>query len=226
MRTRRVRFFGHRAAWYTDASMNLPDTGFIAQSAGFVRDALMQGFMARAADINWSTPSWDLFIVLFFAVTVVLYGLSLGRERIIVMLVSMYMALAVVNATPLLSNLVPGADVTEQFGFKAAAFGSIFVALMFLLSRSALHRVFGKLAAGRWWQVLLFSMFSVGLLVSSVVSFLPEYAVQMLSPLTRKAFASDAARFFWIVAPVVSMAAVKMKSRRPRAAHHGVHEEA
>ena len=159
--------------------------------------------------INWSAPTWDLFIVLFFLITVFLYGLSLGRDRIIVILVSIYMALAVVSNAPLLGEAAGSINLGQNFAFRVTSFLGIFVLLFFLLSRSALTKTFGGLAAGSWWQVLVFSTFHVGLLVSITLSFLPPEAVNHLAPVTRQIFASDTGRFFWIVAPIFAMTLLK-----------------
>ena len=159
--------------------------------------------------VNWAAPTWDLFIVLFFLVTVFLYGLSLGRDRIIVILVSIYMALADVSNAPILSKLDATVNLGQFFAFRVTTFLGIFVLLFFLLSRSALLKTFGSLAAGSWWQVLVFSIFHVGLLVSITLSFLPPDAVAHLAPVTRQIFASDSGRFFWIVAPIFGMTLLK-----------------
>ncbi|HTM69136.1 MAG TPA: hypothetical protein VL426_07675 [Candidatus Binatia bacterium] len=159
--------------------------------------------------INWASPSWDLFIVLFFLVTVFLYGMSLGRDRIIVILVSIYMALAVVSNAPILGKLDATVNLGQFFAFRVTTFLGVFVLLFFLLSRSALLKTFGSLASGSWWQVFLFSVFHVGLLVSITLSFLPPEAITHLAPVTRTIFASDAGRFFWIIAPIFGMALLK-----------------
>jgi len=70
-------------------------------------------------------------------------------------------------------------------------------------------RTFGNMANGSWFQVFLFSIFHVGLLVSITLSFLPPDAVGHLAPITRTIFASDWAKFAWIVAPVASMMVLK-----------------
>ncbi|MEY4744372.1 MAG: hypothetical protein RL272_317 [Candidatus Parcubacteria bacterium] len=159
--------------------------------------------------INGAAPTWDLYIVLFFLVTVFLYGMSLGRDRIIVILVSIYMALAVVSNAPILGKLDASINLGQFFAFRVTTFLGIFVLLFFLLSRSALLKTFGSLAAGKWWQVLLFSVFHVGLLVSITLSFLPPDAIGHLAPATQRIFASDMGRFFWIVAPIFGMAMLK-----------------
>ena len=179
---------------------NEPALG-VAKAAGDVAHYL--------SSINWAAPTWDLFIVLFFIVTVFLYGMSLGRDRIIVILVSIYMALAVVSNAPFLGKLHADVNINQYFAFKITTFLGLFVLLFFLLSRSALLKTFGSLASGNWWQVLVFSVFHVGLLVSITLSFLPPDAIGHLAPVTQKAFASDTAKFLWIVAPIFGMALLK-----------------
>lgn len=159
--------------------------------------------------INWAVPTWDLFIVLFFVVTVFLYGISLGRDRIIVILMSIYMALAVVSNAPFLTQIHADININQYGAFKVTTFIGLFILLFFLLSRSALLRTFGNLAAGTWWQVFMFSIMQVGLLVSIVLSLLPADAVGHLTPITRQIFTTEGAKFGWIVAPIIGMVFMK-----------------
>ncbi len=175
------------------------------------------------ANIDWSKPSWDLFIILFFIVAGFLYGLSLGRDRIIVILISVYMALAVVNTAPFIGNYTADIGINQFFGFRISTFVVVFIALFFLMSRSALlSTVASSDARGSWWQVLLFSFLHVGLLISITLSFLPASASANLAPLTQQVFVQDTGRFAWIVAPILAMVLIKggaaEKRRRPKVA--------
>lgn len=181
--------------------------------------AQAQNFVAT---INWAQPSWDLFIILFFIVAAFLYGLSLGRDRVIVILISVYMALAVVNTAPFIGNYQANFAVDNFIGVRISTFVGVFIALFFLMSRSALlSTVASSDARGSWWQVLLFSFLHVGLLISITLSFLPAGAAAHLAPLTQKIFVEDIGRFIWIIAPILAMvmikggAAEKRKSSRP-----------
>jgi hypothetical protein len=188
------------------AATSDPNSGLLDAASSLV------GYtQAQFMSVNWATPTWDLFIVIFFIVTVFLYGMSLGRDRIIVILVSIYMALAVVSNAPMIGRANPNADIQfgNIFAFKVSAFLGLFILLFFLLSRSALMKTFGNMAAGRWWQVFVFSVFHVGLLVSITLSFLPSDAVGHLAPITRLLFATDIAKFIWIVAPITGMVLLK-----------------
>lgn len=166
-----------------------------------------QSFVAH---INWAQPTWDLFIILFFIVAGFLYGLSLGRDRVIVILISVYMALAVVNSAPYIGNFAADVGINQFFVFRVSTFVVVFIALFFLMSRSALlSTIASSDTRGPWWQVLLFSFLHVGLLISITLSFLPPSASNHLAPLTRTVFVKDLGRFIWIVAPIAAMILIK-----------------
>ncbi len=159
--------------------------------------------------INWAVPSWDLFIAMFAVLAAFLYGFSLGRDRIIIMLVGIYMALAVVNGAPFLKNLSADLGLNNWFALRITSFFGIFLILFFLLSRSGLMRTLGAAEApGSWWQVVMFSVLHVGLLTSVVLSFLPADSTAQLAPMTRQIFLDPNAKFIWLVAPIIAMSIV------------------
>ena len=161
-------------------------------------------------NINWAQPNWDLFIILFFVVAAFLYGLSLGRDRVIVILVSIYMGLAIVNTAPYLNDFSAEVSFNNASIFKVTIFLGIFIALFFLLSRSALlHTIAASDSPGRWWQSILFSFFHVGLMISIVMAYLPKDIVNNVSAGMRNLFISDPAKFFWLVAPIVVMVLIR-----------------
>lgn len=156
-----------------------------------------------ATQIDWTRPTWDLFIILFFVVAAFLYGMSLGRDRTIVILVAIYMSLAVVRSLPDTIN-IPG-----QPAFNISAFLGLFVLLFFLLSRMALLRTIASGDdKGSWWQVIVFSTLHVGLLISVTLSFLPEPALEHLTPMTRSIFVDELAALGWLIAPILIMVLV------------------
>jgi hypothetical protein len=157
--------------------------------------------------LSWSAPTWDLFILLFFLIGALLYGLSLGRDRVIIILVSVYMALAVVSNTPVLSKInLLTLNLNDNSVLKITVFLGLFVVLFFLLSRSALLRTIGSSTApGSWWQTILFSILQVGLLISITLSFLPKDITQGLSDGTKQVFMSDYGRSAWMTMPIFLM---------------------
>ena len=169
------------------------------------------------SNLDWSTPSWDLFIVLFFLVASLIYGLSLGRDRIIVILVSIYMALAVVEYAPFAEKLVSGSSLEGFFLFKVISFVVVFLILFFVLAQSALlNTIATRNASKSWWQTIVFSILHVGLIISITLSFLPESFANELSSFTYRIFATEMARFVWIILPIIMMAVIRKPRRRRR----------
>jgi hypothetical protein len=167
----------------------------------------MDSVLSFLAGINWASPSWDLFIYLFFVIGALLYGFSLGRDRIIVILVSIYMALAVVGNAPVVNQFNLAFHLNENIILRISFFLGVFVVLFFLLSRSALIKTIGENSApGKWWQVIVFSVLQVGLLISITLSFLPPETASAFSEQTRQIFTSDYGKSAWLIAPILFMA--------------------
>ncbi len=161
--------------------------------------------------LDWANPSWDVFIFLFFIVSSLLYGISLGRDRIIIIMVSMYMSLALIKVMP---DFVLNIMVNGQYAYQIGTFVTLFVVLFFLLSRSALSRTLGLNARdGAWYQTLIFSILHVGLLLSITLSFLPPEMLEKFAPVTRELFTQKWSQFFWIAAPIVAMILLGGRSR-------------
>ena len=174
-----------------------------------LQTALFNSEIATAAvtQVNWFQPSWDLFIVLFFIVASLIYGVSLGRDRIIVILVSIYMSLAIVNYIPFVSSFSANISVNDAFALRVSVFLGVFIMLFFFLSHSALMRTLAHGAGqGKLWQVLIFSFLHVGLLISVTLSFFPSDLANVLSPMTQALFISELAMAFWVITPVIVMA--------------------
>jgi len=157
---------------------------------------------AKKLNLDWNNPSWDLFLLAFFAVGSLLYGMSLGKDRIIAILVSIYMALAVVNALP---DFVLNIKFNDNFTLQITTFISVFVVLFFLLSRSAILNSLDTSSQGKWWQVIIFSVLHVGLLISVTMSFMPPAFLNKFADITKLVFTNEWASFGWIIAPIIAM---------------------
>jgi hypothetical protein len=176
---------------------------------------IFNGLANLIQNFNWQVPSWDLFIILFFIFSALIYGMSLGRQRIIVILVSIYMSLAVVDYAPLVENFLKDRGMGDFFLFEVTTFLGAFLILFFLLSRSALLKVFGGgNHDGVWWQVMLFSFLQIGLLISVVLSFLPVSITSNLSPTIQQIFIDETSRFLWIISPILAMIVIRSPKRR------------
>jgi hypothetical protein len=116
----------------------------------------------------------------------------------------------VVNTAPFINNWVNQAlsinNLGQVFVFKLGLFLVVFALLFFLFSRSRLlFNIGADQQHSGWWQIPIFSVLHIGLLLSIALSFLPPDALNVLSPLTRQIFASDIGRVAWITAPIAAM---------------------
>jgi hypothetical protein len=162
---------------------------------------------------NGAQPSWDLFIILFFLVLSLIYGIALGRDRIIVIMVSIYMALAVVKYVPFLSEFNANLVLKDVFALKVSLFLGLFILLFFFISHSALIRTLGSGAQqGRFWHVVLFSILHAGLFISVTLSFFPGDMSPWISPTMSELFVSDTAKAVWILLPIFAMVFVGKSS--------------
>jgi len=125
-------------------------------------------------------------------------------------LITIYITLAVIGAAPFVDQLIPlESNPNNIFTYKIVMFLGIFVVLFFLLSRSAILRTLARSdAPGALWQVVVFSILHVGLLISITLSFIPEEHYVQFSQLTRDWFVGEGAVFFWIIAPIAALALV------------------
>lgn len=154
--------------------------------------------------LDLATPTWDVFLLLFFLIGALLYGLTLGRDRIVVIMVSIYMGLAVVTNAPYIRDISASVSV-NNFAMRIGTFLGVFVLLFFFLSKNALIRSLDTGGGGRLFQTVMFSVLHVGLLLSVGLSFLPESALGVFSDQTKLVFVSDPAKFVWLVAPIAAM---------------------
>lgn len=138
----------------------------------------------------------------------------MGRERVVMLIVAVYMALAVVNTAPYIKTFSTSVSLGQAFAFQITTFVGVFLILFFFISKSALARSFSLGDHGKWWQVLTFSTLHVGLLTSVILSYLPEQALRELTSVTRQIFVSDIARFAWIVLPIAAMIIIRGEKKK------------
>jgi hypothetical protein len=152
---------------------------------------------------NWHSPSWDLFILLFWLVAAVIYAFSAGRGRILTILVSIYMSQLLVKEMPFLSQVVSDRlNVATGTLQQLAAFVILFIVLFFFLGRYAFKSsVDGKHFTGIIF-VIVFSFLQVGLLINIVIHYLPDYVQNTFSPLITMLFLHPYSNFIWLLLPV------------------------
>lgn len=157
-----------------------------------------------------SSPSWDTFLVILFLFSAITYAFFVSRERLAVVLLSVYSALAVVDHTPLISNALKTFPREDLFKYELGAFVVLFLVLYMLFSQSMSLRADGH----AWWQAAILSFLQVGLFLTAVMSFIPLQLVSQ-SSLAMTYFTSDIARSAWMLAPIAAMILMRKKQSGP-----------
>jgi len=158
-------------------------------------------------------PTWDLVITLFFLIAMA-YGFILGRGRIVIILIITYVAFVLASelgeATYGLfsgpTNIAKNVWIegnASLFTIKTA----LFVLTIVLLSLKGDLGPLTSLSRGIKSTILtgIYAFFNAGLIVSSVIKFLPEEsqtALVSMSPLASKVVSN---RPWWILIPVIVM---------------------
>lgn len=160
--------------------------------------------------VNFTTPSWDLFVLIVFVVGLFFYMLSLGRDRAFIMLLSTYISLAILGKVVVIQKIV-GISLEMNFVNQTAIFLAGIFLIFLVISKSSLTAVFNQGPSGSWFHTLVIGFLQIGLAISIVVAFLPLAEAENLSLFIKSFFVDEIAKFFWLVAPFVVTILVKGK---------------
>lgn len=163
-------------------------------------------FTNQEQGISLVTPSWDLFIFLFFIGAVLIFIFSLNRDRLLITILSSYLTIALINSISFLNLLYK--DALPFWFWKIIIFISLVVIFSLLVSRAIGFSHFGL---GSIRQIVLLSISQVGLLMSIILSFLPPEITTYLTSFTKNIFVSNLGQTIWIILPIISLIFVKRK---------------
>jgi hypothetical protein len=154
-------------------------------------------------NFNWHSPSWDLFIFLFWAVASLFYAFAAGRGRIIALLMSLYIAKLLVLQAPWLTGILNKQLPSGLSGLQQlVSFLIIFIILFVLLSRYAFRTSADGRHFGSIIFTLAFAVLQIGLLINTILGYLaPVYGT--FSPLVSLVFISPTANFVWLLLPLI-----------------------
>ncbi len=164
-----------------------------------------------------AASGWDIFIVLIFLIAVLVYGFFLGRNRMVVLLLSSYFSFAIMQVFPwscLISLEWLGVGEEPSSSLKIFIFLGIILLFYFLIPRSVLSSTLRikKRGDASWTQLFILSIAQVGLLAIIIISFLSDEVLVSLSSPIQTIFVGLEAQFVWVAAPILII--VLMRQRR------------
>lgn len=145
--------------------------------------------------------TWDAALLLVLVIGAFFYGLRVGRDRAVTVLFATYVALAVVTNAPVLGILASAVGITRDPTLQLAWFIGFFLLTLFVIWKSDIVRNLSR-DRGSWWESGVFSLLQIGLTVSIVLSLLPLTVTDGVQGVLRPLFIGNAARSFWLIAPL------------------------
>ncbi|MFC1700610.1 hypothetical protein ACFLZ0_00470 [Patescibacteria group bacterium] len=178
--------------------------------------AILQSFLS-SFQIGAAT-GWDLFIMLIFAIAVLVYGFFLGRNRMVVLLLGSYFSWGIMEVMPwqrLTSWAWLGIGEVPSPSLKMLVFLGLILVFYFLIPRSILSSTLRvrKRGEASWIQLFLLSIVQLGLIASVLISFLPNEVISEFAPVLKKIFIGGDAKFVWIALPIFVITLMKRKKK-------------
>lgn len=169
-----------------------------------------------ASLFNNFSLSWDLGVILFLFIAVLIYGFSVGQRRIGLLLISTYIGFVLVGLVPYLDTLISRVPNTQGSLGTALLFVVFVVVLFFIFAGSLLRTILGlpKKEEGQWWRLVALSIVTMGFFVSSLLALLPVSYYNSISTVTKAIFIDNFTHFFWAVAGVIVLVVVRRTKKK------------
>ena len=162
--------------------------------------------LSAITNFSWS-GSWDWIIVVVFLAVAFIYGLSMGRNRLVVVILGTYFSFLLTKYLPWNQMAFTGLKDSPSSTVQIFVFLAIILGFYFAIPHSALGSALKLRGRGksRWWQSYLLSILQVGLILAVVVGFLPTKIVENLSSFAKLIFVGSLAQFLWLFLPILAI---------------------
>ncbi len=148
----------------------------------------------------------DISLLLVITVFSFIFGMFIGRYKLVTILINMYVAFAVTTVVP--------AQFFTEYLYKLVFFLALVVVLT-LIDKKLFEVYISGAGSGFLWRVFVMSFMEVILLLSIVLVIVPKkIALGFISPTAMEYLTSENARFFWMVIPLAFLVFIHKKLNR------------
>ncbi len=148
----------------------------------------------------------DLIFLAVIILVSFVFGILVGRFRLISILINSYVSLAILKAVP--------QDFLTTYTNSLIFFFVLFIALTLAGKKLFEIRIYGS-GSGFLWRVFSISFLEIMLLVSVVLTTIPKkVALVYVSKNVYQLVASPNAYFLWLIMPLVGLLLVRKKLSR------------
>jgi len=148
--------------------------------------------------------------VVFILLIIFFYGVKTGKGRLILNLLSLYVAIVLTILFPYRNYLLEKTSISEPYFIELGLFIVAFFLVLILFVNSPLRNLAIK-SRGHIFQVLLLSILILGVFVSHITVLLPAEILAKLDHPVFTYFKTEIAQFWWALAGVVGLAVLRRK---------------
>lgn len=151
-----------------------------------------------------SNPTWDILLLLFFFFAVFVYGLMIGRNRMIILLAASYPAALISEYLPYPRRFLESLNTSQALFLNSFGFFVLVFFVFWIFSKAGFSR---KEINKKTGQVIFLSFLNVGFWANIIFGYalkLNGEAVK-LAPLTKLLFGSVISHFVWLILPVFAL---------------------
>ncbi len=167
----------------------------------------MPDVLGFLASIGVTVPQ-DVVILVGLALVAVLYGLTVGRDRSIVPLLSLYVAYVLTLHLPLVGRVNHWLTLPPSPTLPALWFLLFFFGGLFLFKRTPHISALGR-ESGTWFEAILLAVLQIGLAVCFIAHLLPVTMVATWSSRLQAIFVGEWGKAFWMTAPLLFLVFVR-----------------
>jgi len=175
-------------------------------------DLASADFLGNVKEVSNGFSSWEVLVAAFFIFAIFFYGLSIGKARLLLFLISIYIAKLFVDSFVYIDYLL---DIFGDniFAIYLGLFIISYIAIFMVLDRSILKI---RLSTREYpiSKLLALSVVIVILLSNVVFTYLPPEIALKVKEGGAKYFIGDTAFFWWFLISVLSILLLKRKNKK------------
>jgi hypothetical protein len=153
-----------------------------------------------------ASVSQDVTLLLVIALVSFIFGMFIGRYKLITVLINIYVSIAIVAAVP--------REYLKDYTYELLLFFALLITLTIVSKRLFEIYISGS-GSGFLWRVFAMSFLEVMMLISITASIAPKSkALEFVSASSYQYLASDIARLIWLVIPLVFMFVIHKRINR------------
>jgi len=154
------------------------------------------------------------FLASFVLLTILfIIGINIGRTKSIMLLISVYISILLFSLFPYFNLLKSGGLNLEPVSLNLLVFFVILLLVFSFISRSPLRIMVtvAERSEGSWLQIFSLSVVTTGILLSFLVTILPDNYLSRFSGSIFQLFNSQNSLFWWLSLGLVLLAILKRR---------------